>query len=437
MFGMRSLPHPRLVLELFERLSKGSEFWNSLRPEGPAFSRRRVYTLDVVIRLMLLQWLLPGGTLMEAIQHWLQSRAGAERNRPISPRAGAYCRARLKLPTLVAINVFELIVERLRGWLPRNPVMPNRAVFVLDGSTLTLPHAPDLLQAYPPSRNQYGDSHWPIIRLVVLQDVQTGLALRPHWGPHHGPHAIGEQELALAAIPHLPAHSAVLADRNFGIFAVAWTAAQFQHDVLLRLTRPHAEALIGRPLTAPCEQHVCWKPSRFDRCGGPFPGEAAICGRMVCIAAEHSAKEKLLFFFTTLELSADALGALYRLRWNVETDLRSIKQTVRLQQLSSRSSQMLEKDLLLALAAYNLVRAVICLAAEKAKVEPRRISFTNVYTLVETFLPDILTAHSKRQWTKCWERILSIATAYLLPNRTKPRSYPRAVWRRPTRHSRT
>jgi putative transposase len=243
--------------------------------------------------------------------------------------------------------------------------------------------------------------------------------------------------LALAALPHLPAHSVLLGDRNFGIFAIAWTAAQFQYDVLLRLIRPHAEALLGRPLTAPCAQQVCWKPTRFDRCGGPFPEAAAVCGRMVCIAAEHSAKEKLLFFFTTLDLPADALGALYRLRWNVETDLRSIKQTVRLQQLSSRSSEMLEKDLLLALAAYNLVRAVICLAAEKVKVAPRRISFTSVYTLVETFLPDIFTAHSKRQWTQCWERILSIATAYLLPNRTKPRSYPRAVWRRPTRHSRT
>lgn len=437
MFGMKNLPHPRLVLELLEQLSQESDIWNELRPEGRAFSRRRVYTLDVVIRLMLLQWLLPGGTLGEAIQHWLQSQAEAGQDKFISPRPGAYCRARLKLPTLVAINVFQLIVERLRGWLPRNPVLANRPVFVLDGSTLTLPHAPDLLQAYPPSRNQHGASHWPIIRLVVLQDVQTGLALRPHWGPQYGPQAVSEQSLALEAIPHLPAHSVVLGDRNFGIFAIAWTAAQQQQDVLLRLTRPHAEALAAHKLTAPCERQVCWKPSRFDRCGGPFPQTAAVKGRMVCIAAEQSAKEKLLFFFTTLDLPADSLGALYRLRWNVETDLRSIKQTVRLQQLSSRSTQMLEKDLLLALAAYNLVRAVICLAAEKAKVEPRRISFTSVYTLVETFLPDILTAHSPQQWAHCWDRILSIATAYLLPNRSKPRSFPRAVWRRPSRHSRT
>jgi hypothetical protein len=187
-----------------------------------------------------------------------------------------------------------------------------------------------------------------------------------------------------------------MGDRNFGIFAIAWTAAQLQHDVLLRLTRPHA---------------------------------------VYCRRAFGEGEVPLFFYHPGF--IPDALGALFRRRWNVETDLRSIKQTVRLQQLSSRSPEMLEKDLLLAMAAYNLIRAVICLAAQKANVEPRRISFTNVYTLVETFLPDILTARTTTQWTQCWKRIISIATAYLLPNRTKPRSYPRPVWHRPTRRSRT
>jgi hypothetical protein len=90
-------PHPRLVLELFERLSKNSDVRDSLRLEGPAFSRRRVYTLDVVIRLMILQWVLAGGTLSEAVQHWLQA-GWIYSKTAISPRAGAYCRARLKLP---------------------------------------------------------------------------------------------------------------------------------------------------------------------------------------------------------------------------------------------------------------------------------------------------------------------------------------------------
>jgi len=435
MFGM-NLPHPHLVLKLFEELSADSGLWHTLRPEGAAFSRRRIYTLGVVVRLMIVQHLLPGGTLNEALQHWLQSEL-SQRQSGISPNAGAYCRARMRLPRLVAVQILEMIVERLRGWLPTNRLLAGRPVFVFDGSTLTLPHTPELAEAYPPPRNQYGESHWPMIRTVVLQDVQTGLALRPRWGPHHGSQAVSEQELALQAMPDLPEQAVVLGDRNFGVFVIAWAAAQAKRDVLLRLTAQRAEALAGGPIAGPCQQRVCWKPTRFDRIGRPFPEGAAVAGWLVCLKAELSAEHEWLYFFTTLDLPPETLGALYRLRWNVETDLRSIKQTVRLQHIAVRSCDLLEKDLLLAIAAYNLVRAVICLAAEKANTEPRRISFTNVYTLVETFLPNILTARTPQQWDDCWARILSLAVAYRLPNRRKKRSFPRAVWRRPTRHSRT
>ncbi|MGH9621276.1 MAG: IS4 family transposase [Bryobacteraceae bacterium] len=430
-------PHPNQVLELFEELSQEGRLWESLRPEGSAFSRRRGYSLGAVVRLMILQRLLGSGTLSAAVQYWLQSRPQGKPQARLSPRTGAYSQARRKLPRETAIKVLDLIVERLSGWLPGNPILPGRPVFVLDGSTLSLAHAPELVETYPPPRNQYGASHWPLLRVVVLQDVQTGLALAPHWGPHHGAKAVGEQELALEAIPDLPEQAVVIGDRNFGVFVIAWAAAQHRRDVLVRLTRQRAEALAGGPLTAAGERSVCWKPTRFDRCGGPFPKEAAVQGRLVCLEAQKDAQDPFLYFFTTLTLTPQRLGELYRLRWNVETDLRSLKQTVRLQQLASRSCDMLAKELLMAVATYNLVRAVICLAAEKAHVEPRRISFTSVYTLVETFLPDILTASSKRQWAQCWERILSIATAYKLPVRATPRSYPRAVWRRPARYSRT
>jgi hypothetical protein len=91
---------------------------------------------------------------------------------------------------------------------------------------------------------------------------------------------------------------------------------------------------------------------------------------------------------------------------------------------------MLQKELYLAIAAYNLVRAVICLAAERIQVSPRRLSFTNVFTLLETFLPDLSAATTPAAWNTCWDRIIQLATSYVLPNRTKPRSYPRYVWRK-------
>ncbi len=134
------------------------------------------------------------------------------------------------------------------------------------------------------------------------------------------------------------------------------------------------------------------------------------------------------YFFSTLDLPVEQIFQLYGLRWNVETDLRSIQPTGPLQPLTGRSEARLQQELYLAIAAYNLVRAVICLAAERIQVSPRRLSFTHVFTLLETFLPDLSAATTPAAWNACWERIIQLATSYVLPHRTQPRSYPRLVW---------
>src|SRR6266851_4888868 len=78
-----------------------------------------------------------------------------------------------------------------------------------------------------------------------------------------------------------------------------------------------------------------------------------------------------------------------RHHFRVETDLRSLKRTVGLHQLSSKSPDMVEKELLLAVAAYNLVRAVMCLVARRANLTPRQLSFSFVQTVVEAALPGL------------------------------------------------
>jgi len=46
-----------------------------------------------------------------------------------------------------------------------------------------LPHCEELVEAYPPTRNQHGASHGPWLRLLLAHDLYPGLAVRPEWGP--------------------------------------------------------------------------------------------------------------------------------------------------------------------------------------------------------------------------------------------------------------
>jgi hypothetical protein len=101
---------------------------------------------------------------------------------------------------------------------------------------------------------------------------------------------------------------------------------------------------------------------------------------------------------------------------------------VQLHHLRSRSVEMMEKELLLATLAYNLVRAVICLACRKRGLAPRQISFTAVYNLIDIHLPRLLRAPSQRAWRREMDTLVDFAADYQLPKRKKRRSYPRAIW---------
>ena len=148
------------------------------------------------------------------------------------------------------------------------------------------------------------------------------------------------------------------------------------------------------------------------------------------MCANPSRPDELLYLFTTLDLPVEEILGIYKLRWRVETDLRSLKRTVGLHQLSSKSPDMVEKELLLAVAAYNLVRAVMCLAARRANLTPRQLSFSFVQTVVEAALPGLDHAATDEEYQQRLDRMLRYAAQGKLPNRSRARSYPREVWGR-------
>jgi hypothetical protein len=69
------------------------------------------------------------------------------------------------------------------------------------------------------------------------------------------------------------------------------------------------------------------------------------------------------------------LKALYRQRWNVELDLRTIKTTLGMEQLRCKTPEMARKELWVFLLAYNLIRLLMAQAALLADQIPRQLSF--------------------------------------------------------------
>ena len=429
-------PEQVQLLRLFQRAAPQSFFLELARKHGCRF-RDGIYTNAVVVWLMIWQRLHGPRSLEAAVQHLLQGGAGdlvSDCKRwtedTVSAGTAAYCKARQKLPTLIAEEVMDRILQQLGAELQEGWVGLKRPIFVVDGSSLQLKHAPALVRKFSPGDNQHGENHWPIMRIVVFHDVWSGLALRPSWGAMYGDKAVSEQALAEQALERLPADAVVLGDGNFGIFAYAHAVHQSGRGWILRLTQARAKKILGCELVGGTDARVIWQASRWDRrAHRELPEQAMVSGRLI-VCANPSRPNELLCLFTALELPVSEIVEIYGLRWNVETDLRSLKRTVGLHQLSSKSVDMVEKELLLATAAYNLVRAVMCLAARRANIAPRQLSFSFVQAVVEAAMPGLDHAATGAEYERRLDRMLRYAARGKLPTRAHQRCYPREVWGR-------
>ena len=411
-----------------------------LQGQAP-FSRKGPLSAWVVIWLMIFQRLDAKGTLSAAVRYLLTGpvrrlvhRPGGVPLAPLSANTSAYSQARSKLPLAVAQQVSSLLFESLQQQPKLLPGL-ERPVYLLDGSTILLAHSRKSAETYPPPRNQFGTVHWPVMRVLVAHDVVSGLAAPPCWGPVDGPRAVSEQGLAKDVLSRLPAGCGVLGDRNFGVFSMAYHAAQQNHPSLFRLTEVRARKLNGGVIAPPSktDKAILWRPSREDLRNNPeIPATAAVAGRLLaCKVRDASGKWQKLYFFTTFTLPPEQILRVYGYRWNIETDLRSLKREVRLHMLDVHSPDMAAKELVLGVAAYNLTRAAMNEAASALHLDPRQFSFSLAQDTIRAFLPAFAQAGSDPERQQIMQEMLRVFGYSTLPHRRKRRSAPREIWPRP------
>ena len=400
----------------------------------------------VVLWLLVFQRLCGGVPLQAAVLELLRGLPAGFWPRPCkrlldwqgqgklpSSHTGAYNQARQALPRMVVQQASDRIFDELVAEMDRRGHASAPRTFVLDGSSMRVAYTPALCQSYPPGTNQHGKAHFPVLRVLVAHDLHTGLAMRPEFGPMHGDAAVSEQQLVEAAIGRLPDGSIVMGDANLGVFSVAYAAVQAEHPVVLRLTTVRAQHLAGGRLRDGIQRQLNWMPSRWDRGRHPnLPADACVRGRLIVqrVQPDNGERSFLLALFTTLSGTGQEALTLYGKRWSIETDLRTLKSTLRLEQLTSYTPDMVAKEIEMGMVAYNLVRAVTCMASEQTGLPPRGYSFTTVRRIVEVFSPKIAAASDPETAQRVFEEMMQCIHRAKLPHRSRKRpSYPRHIWK--------
>jgi hypothetical protein len=125
----------------------------------------------------------------------------------------------------------------------------------------------------------------------------------------------------------------------------------------------------------------------------------------------------------------EEVTGLFLQRWNIELDLRSIKDVLQMDVLRCKSPEMVEKEIWMHLLAYNLIRGVMAQAAEAHNKRPRLLS-------VKGTLQTITAFQEAMRWAAPRDRELLLramlrAIAYHKVGDRFGRAEPRANKRRP------
>jgi hypothetical protein len=416
------------AVELLRRVIPEEDFPAYSLDVSPA----TVYTTLVTLWMLTLQRLGGGKSMASVVQDVLtHSRTLLPDNKRVregtlSGKSGAYSEARKRLP-LATVQMFaERVSQSLIELSP--PSLDGCRTFIIDGTTMTLAPTSNLREAYPPATNQHGETVWPVMMLMVAHELESGCALIPEFGAMYGPNNTSEARQAAAIGDRILPGSLVLADAGFGIFSVAYALVGAGHDILFRLTKSRFRSLRRQAEIIDQTEHIVhyrltWIPSPKDRLTNP---DLAADARLEVFLHEVKLENgERLYVVTTLSVTSDLAADYYARRYDVEHDIRDMKVSLGIENIRAKSDEMVQKELLCSVVAYNLVVQLRREAAKIAGVKPRRLSFTGVWTTMQVCLLQ-QTPCTAEEWLKRYENALKYAAAHKLPNRPG-RSYPRSA----------
>jgi hypothetical protein len=343
-----------------------------------------------------------------------------------STYTGGYCRARQRLPVDMISGLTCYLGEQIDRQLPEQWRWQGRRVRLVDGTTVTMPDTQANQTVFPQQGGQRAGLGFPICRIVGITCLSSGAILNAAIGRFNGKG--GDEQTLLRSIEDtLDSGDILLGDAFFPTyFFIARMHAQGV-DILMEqqgARKRVTDFRRGKDLGSRDHVIVLNKPKLKPEWMDQETWQAAPESLAV---REFKAKGKVMV--TTLmcpkKFPKTTLKGLYKQRWNVELDIRDIKETMGMNVLSCKTPEMVIKEIWVYLLAYNLIRLLMMQAATIAGILPREISFKHSLQLWLIWSRQADTSDNAMLLAVC-----ELMTQQRVGNRSG-RIEPRAVKRRP------
>jgi hypothetical protein len=398
--------------------------------EGPN-SRERAYSVRRTFFGFLYQVLKPDCACREIVRQ-IQALFALHDCGRVDEGTAAYCQARKRLPldTLQRLRVVVAAAGEKSACLWHD-LRPK----VIDGTTVSLPDTKKNQNAYPQWSGQKPGCGFPLIKLVGVFSLATGVLLDYAKGNKHQ----SELRMLKGLLDQFKRGDLALADRGFCSYVLLALLLLRQVPSVLRLHKARPSDLrkgkrLGkndRLLTwfKPYEKPR-WLPSTWWK---RIPEQLNVRVLRFKLRSRGFRPESVTLVTTLLDAEkypAQEVALLYARRWKIELWFRDIKTSMGMQVLRCKSPAMAHKELEMFFIAYNFIRCLMVQAGVSNDVSLDRMSFKGTVDSVRQFNLAIAQARSKKKQNQLITQLLEVIARDEVPDRPG-RLEPRAVKRRP------
>jgi len=395
-----------------------------------AGSRDRLFSSLITFWAFLAQVLSPNCACREAlrkVQAWWSLQHGVA----ISADTSGYCQARARLPNHALKHIHAHLAERMEANVTQQQRWFGRCVKIVDGTNLSMPDTVENQQAYPQPSSQKSGCGFPMMKLVGIFSLASGALLHFARGSLH----VHESQLFRTLWNCLSKGDILLSDRGFCSFLAITSLLNRGVDGVMRLHQGrrvdfrrgkrlgHDDILIRWTKPAQCPK------STTNEEFAALP-QSVVLRQIRLRVGFKGCRSRTIILVTTLldpvAYPADAIRALYLERWSVELHFREIKTVMALDILRCMGPAMIEKELLLHVIAYNLIRSLMQHAALRHRVSLQRLSFKGTLDTLRHFADAVQAANGRPgKQAALLDAMLANVAKDLLPHR-HDRSEPRA-----------
>ena len=327
----------------------------------------------------------------------------------------AYCAARGRLPLAALQNLLSRCTTKMAACVRDTGRWLGHRLFLIDGSGFSMPDTPELQKHFGQPPGQAAGCGFPTAHWLALVHFGSGLFQKVITGPLQKSELSGVSQRH----PELEAGDVLLGDRAFSSYGhVALLMVRSLHGIFRARAKLIVDFTPGRPHAIPGKGKSGCQPgrprSKWISSAGPLdqivewfrPVEvpawltaddwtalpATLRIRIVRYTiARPGFRVRTVTLLTTLldpeRYPQGKLAEAYGLRWTVETCLKHLKTTMKMDVLRCLTVHGVQKELTMFLLAYNLVRMIVLEAAQRQGVPPERISFIDALRWLATAQP--------------------------------------------------